>query len=43
MPPVPAFYMRPESLDEVVTQSVYRIMDKLGVPSADAKHWGVDE
>jgi 4-hydroxy-3-polyprenylbenzoate decarboxylase len=40
MPPVPAFYMQPETLEDVVTQSVYRIMDKLGVPAADAKHWG---
>ena len=43
MPPVPAFYMQPDSLEEVITQSVYRIMDKLGTPSDDAKHWGVDE
>jgi 4-hydroxy-3-polyprenylbenzoate decarboxylase len=43
MPPVPAFYMRPETLDDVVTQSVYRIMDKLGVPAADARHWGLSD
>ncbi|MDR0875994.1 MAG: UbiX family flavin prenyltransferase [Clostridiales Family XIII bacterium] len=40
MPPIPAFYMNPNTLDEVVTQSVYRIMDKLGIPAAGAKHWG---
>lgn len=43
MPPVPAFYMKPDSLEEVITQSVHRIMDKLGVPSPEAKHWGIDE
>ena len=43
MPPVPAFYMKPETLEEVVTLSVHRIMDKLGVPAVDAKHWGIDE
>jgi 4-hydroxy-3-polyprenylbenzoate decarboxylase len=43
MPPVPAFYTKPETLEEVVTQSVYRIMDKLGVPAAGAKHWGLPE
>ena len=43
MPPVPAFYMNPGTLDEIVQQSVYRIMDKLGLPSPDAKHWGIDD
>ena len=41
MPPVPAFYMRPKTVDEIVTQSVYRIMDKLGVnPGSGLKRWG---
>ena len=41
MPPVPAFYTRPESIDEVVGQSVYRLMEKLGVGSGDRlKRWG---
>ena len=41
MPPVPAMYMRPESVDEIITQSVLRMMDKLGVnPGKDLKRWG---
>ncbi|MDR3221904.1 MAG: UbiX family flavin prenyltransferase [Candidatus Accumulibacter sp.] len=40
MPPMPAFYTRPESLGDVVSQSVYRIMEKLGVPSEGEKRWG---
>ena len=40
MPPMPAFYNRPESLDDVVSQSVYRIMEKLGVSPGDVlKRW----
>jgi len=43
MPPMPAFYLRPESIDEIVTQSALRIMDKLGVDiGAGMKRWGED-
>ena len=31
MPPVPALYTRPVSVDEIVAQTVFRIMEKLGV------------
>ena len=31
MPPVPAFYHRPESLDDVVNQTVNRVLDQLGI------------
>ncbi|MDR3364028.1 MAG: UbiX family flavin prenyltransferase [Clostridiales Family XIII bacterium] len=43
MPPVPALYTRPESIGEIVTQSVFRIMEKLGVapaPGSGIKRWG---
>jgi polyprenyl P-hydroxybenzoate/phenylacrylic acid decarboxylase-like protein len=41
MPPVPAFYTNPASIDEIVTQSVCRIMEQLGVkPLDDFKRWG---
>ena len=41
MPPVPALYTRPCSVDEIVTQSVYRIMEKLGVDTGSGmKRWG---
>jgi len=41
MPPMPAFYTKPASVDEIVTQSVYRIMEKLGVdPGEGLRRWG---
>lgn len=44
-PPVPAFYTRPESLEDVVTQSAGRLLDMLNitVQNSDApKRWGID-
>jgi 4-hydroxy-3-polyprenylbenzoate decarboxylase len=38
-PPVPGFYHRPASVEELVDHSVDRAMDLLGVPAADAKRW----
>jgi len=40
MPPMPAFYLRPDTVDEIITQSVLRIMDKLGVHTGDGlRRW----
>jgi len=39
-PPVPAFYLRPQSVDELVQHSVQRVLDLLGLPQADAPRWG---
>jgi 4-hydroxy-3-polyprenylbenzoate decarboxylase len=41
-PPVPAFYAQPESIDEVVTQSVGRALDLLGFEAKGIKRWGED-
>ena len=42
MPPMPAFYTNPGSVDDIVTQSVYRLMEKLGVdPGGRLKRWGL--
>ena len=38
-PPVPAFYHKPESVDDIVTHSVERVLDLIGLPSADAQRW----
>jgi len=38
-PPVPAFYHKPESVDEIVNHSVERVLDLVGLPSADARRW----
>jgi len=31
MPPVPAFYIKPKTIDDIVNHTVYRILDILGV------------
>jgi 4-hydroxy-3-polyprenylbenzoate decarboxylase len=31
MPPVPAFYIKPKTIDDLVSHTVYRILDILGV------------
>jgi len=38
-PPVPAFYARPKSLDELVAHSVARVLDLFGVHSAKLARW----
>jgi len=38
-PPVPAFYQRPESLDEMVGHTVQRVLDVLGLPQTDTPRW----
>jgi 4-hydroxy-3-polyprenylbenzoate decarboxylase len=38
-PPVPSFYQRPETLDDVVTQTVARALDLLGVPVKETFRW----
>lgn len=41
-PPVPAFYSRPESLDDVVTQSVGRALDLFDLELKQVKRWQGD-
>jgi len=38
-PPVPAFYTRPESLEDVVTQGVARVLDLFDLSVAETKRW----
>lgn len=38
-PPMPAFYMRPETIDDIVDQSVARVLDLLDVPHDLAPRW----
>jgi 4-hydroxy-3-polyprenylbenzoate decarboxylase len=38
-PPVPAFYHKPQSVDEIVDHSVERVLDLIGLPSPDAQRW----
>jgi 4-hydroxy-3-polyprenylbenzoate decarboxylase len=40
MPPVPAFYTRPATVDEIVRHSVGRALDLLGVENDMVGRWG---
>ena len=40
MPPVPAFYSRPRSIDDIVDHTVGRIMDHIGLENRLFKRWG---
>ena len=42
-PPVPAFYNRPESLQDIVDQSCMRMLDQLHVHIESAPRWGEEE
>jgi flavin prenyltransferase len=39
MPPVPAFYTRPASVDDIVEQTVARALDQLKVETALVRRW----
>ncbi len=38
-PPIPGFYNKPETVQDLVDHSVERILDLLGLPAEDAKRW----
>lgn len=38
-PPVPAFYHHPKTIADLVDNSVDRVLDLLGLSSADARRW----
>jgi 4-hydroxy-3-polyprenylbenzoate decarboxylase len=39
-PPVPAFYARPQSLEEMVDHTLGRVLDLFGLESGTVKRWG---
>jgi 4-hydroxy-3-polyprenylbenzoate decarboxylase len=39
LPPMPAFYNRPKTLDDIVNHTVARILDRLGIPHGLGKEW----
>jgi flavin prenyltransferase len=41
-PPLPAFYLRPQTVQEVVDGSVARVLDLLDVPHALSRRWTVE-
>lgn len=41
-PPVPAFYAEPESINDLVEQTVSRVLDLFDIPTPTVKRWGED-
>ena len=39
-PPMPAFYHKPASIDEIVNQSCMRMLDQIGITIDEAPRWG---
>jgi 4-hydroxy-3-polyprenylbenzoate decarboxylase len=39
MPPVPGFYHRPETIDDIVTQTIGRALDLFGIDARIVKRW----
>jgi 4-hydroxy-3-polyprenylbenzoate decarboxylase len=39
-PPVPAFYTQPQTIDDLVDQTVMRILDQFGIHLPSGKRWG---
>jgi 4-hydroxy-3-polyprenylbenzoate decarboxylase len=42
-PPVPAFYARPASVDQMVDHSVGRVLDLFGIDTGTVTRWRQDE
>ena len=41
LPPMPAFYHRPKTIDDIINHTVARILDLLGLESGLIKRWGM--
>jgi polyprenyl P-hydroxybenzoate/phenylacrylic acid decarboxylase-like protein len=42
LPPIPAFYNRPKTIDEIVNHSVGKVLDLFGLEHRLYKPWGID-
>ena len=42
MPPAPAFYHQPQSIDQMVTHTVCRVLDLFDIDTGMLKRWGED-
>lgn len=40
VPPVPAFYIRPKTIDDIVNHAVGRVLDLFGIESDLVRRWG---
>jgi 4-hydroxy-3-polyprenylbenzoate decarboxylase len=39
LPPMPAFYNRPKQIDDLVTHTLARVLDRLGLPHTLTPEW----
>jgi 4-hydroxy-3-polyprenylbenzoate decarboxylase len=39
LPPMPAFYLRPKTIDDIVDHTVARVLDRLGLPQDLVPEW----
>jgi len=39
-PPVPAFYAKPQSLEEMIDQTLGRVLDLFGLDAGTVRRWG---
>lgn len=39
LPPMPAFYTRPQSIDDIVRHTVAKVLDQFGLEAPDAERW----
>ena len=39
LPPMPAFYHRPKTIDDIVNHTVGRILDRFGIPHTLVREW----
>jgi flavin prenyltransferase len=42
LPPMPAFYNHPSSIDDIVEHTVARMLDQFGIPAPNAARWTGD-
>ncbi|MDD9783124.1 UbiX family flavin prenyltransferase [Priestia megaterium] len=42
-PPVPAFYTRPQTIDDIVNQTVGRVLDLFDIDTGEFKRWGEED
>ncbi len=43
VPPMPAFYQRPKTIEEIVNSTVGRVLDMLGIENTLYDSWGTEE
>jgi 4-hydroxy-3-polyprenylbenzoate decarboxylase len=42
-PPLPAFYAKPKSIEDIIDQAVGRALDVFGLSWSATKRWGVEQ